>query len=162
MAKGVECHGRLPPSQVVVEPVEDVSDNESEKLDAAVNDWLEGSALPQQAIDLLEGQDDNIVDELAHLPFFPECVYDPATGELRIDERQQGFVVDPNRTLEEVIAEFEDRNAKRMSELEGGGLLTGRCLAEFARRHLPEDKQKIVEREGLTRKDAVRKVMEGK
>ena len=34
------------------------------------------------------------------MPFFPECVYDPATGELRIDERQQGFIVDPNRTLE--------------------------------------------------------------
>ena len=49
-----------------------------------------------------------------------------------------------------------------MAELEGGGLLTGRCLAEFARRHLPEDKQKIIEKEGLTRKDAVRKVMEGK
>ena len=118
--------------------------------------------MPQQAIDLLEGQDATVVDELAHMPFFPECVYDPATGDLRIDERQQGFIVDPSRTLEEVVAEFDDRNAKRMSELEGGGLLTGRCLAEFARRHLPEDKQKLVEREGLTRKDAVRKVMEGK
>ena len=85
-----------------------------------------------------------------------------ATGELKIDEQQQGFIVDPSRTLEEVVAEYDARNAKRMAELEGGGLLTGRCLAEFARRHLPEDKQKIVEREGLTRKDAVRKVMEGK
>ena len=27
MAKGVACHGRLPPSQVEVEPVEDVSQN---------------------------------------------------------------------------------------------------------------------------------------
>ena len=90
------------------------------------------------------------------------AAYDPAPGELKIDERQQGFIVDPNRTLEEVVAEYDARNAKRMSELEGGGLLTGRCLAEFARRHLPEDKQKTIEREGLTRKDAVRKVMEGK
>ena len=40
--------------------------------------------------------------------------------------------MDPNRTLEEVVAEYDARNAKRMSELEGGGLLTGRCLAEFA------------------------------
>ena len=53
------------------------------------------------------------------MPFFPECVYDPATGELKIDERQQGFIVDPNRTLEEVVAEYDARNAKRMSELEG-------------------------------------------
>jgi len=159
MAKGVECHGRLPPSSVEVASVVDESDDASEELDAAVNDWLEGSALPQQAIDLLEGQDATVVDELAHIPFFPECVYDPATGELRVDERQQGFIVDPNRTLEEVVAEYDARNAKRMAELEGGGLLTGRCLAEFARRHLPEDKQKLVEREGLTRKDAVRKVM---
>ena len=162
MAKGVECHGRLPASSVEVASVVDVSDDASAELDKAANDWLEGSALPQRAIDLLEGQDANVVDELAHMPFFPECVYDPATGELKIDERQQGFIVDPSRTLEEVVAEYDARNAKRMAELEGGGLLTGRCLAEFARRHLPEDKQKIVEREGLTRKDAVRKVMEGK
>ena len=40
--------------------------------------------------------------------------------------------MDPNRTLEEVVAEYDARNAKRMAELEGGGLLTGRRLAEFA------------------------------
>ena len=81
MAKGVECHGRLPASSGEVASVVDVSDDASEELNKAANDWLEGSALPQRAIDLLEGQDSNVVDELAHIPFFPECVYDPATGD---------------------------------------------------------------------------------
>ena len=83
MAKGVECHGRLPLERRGGLAVDESDD--AEELNKAANDWLEGSALPQQAIDLLEGQDATVVDELAHLPFFPECVYDPATGELRID-----------------------------------------------------------------------------
>ena len=168
LAKGVACAGRLPASQVVEEPAEepaadDASDAPSAASrapDAAANDWLAGSALPQRAIDLLEGQEEGVVDELAHVPFFPGCVYDPGTGELRIDEAQQGFIVDPTRTLEDCVAEYDARNATRMAALEGGGLLTGRCLAEFARRHLPEAARAEVDREGRTTADAVRRVME--
>lgn len=169
LAKGVACAGRLPASQVVEEPTaeppaaDDASDAPSDASrapDAAANDWLAGSALPQRAIDLLEGQEAGVVDELAHVPFFPGCVYDPGTGELRIDEAQQGFVVDPTRTLEECVAEYDARNATRMAALEGGGLLTGRCLAEFARRHLPEAARAEVDCEGRTTADAVRRVME--
>ena len=90
MAKGVECHGRLPASSVEAASFVDVSDDASEELNKAANDWLEGSALPQQAIDLLEGQDANVVDELAHVPFFPECVYDPATGECYYYNKRTG------------------------------------------------------------------------
>lgn len=103
--------------------------------------------------------DRGVVTTQAILPSFPECIWDPRTDELTIDETQLKWVVDENRSLADCVKEYEEKLEKRLGGLEQGGLLTGRTLAEFSRRHLdPAIAAKIAKDADLP-EEALMKVM---
>lgn len=112
------------------------------------NAWLDGVRMPPEAIRLLESQAAEDAADLATMPHFPECVWDPRTRELSIDAEQRRVTVDPGASLEEVIARHDEARAERMGALEAGGLVSGRALAEFARRRhvaIPEGEDAVDE-----------------
>jgi len=121
----------------------------------ARNDWLEGVQLPPEAISLVDGQFAEDAAELAILPFFPECVWDPRTMELKLDAPQRRVVVDASLSLEECVAAYDARRSARMGVLEKGGLLTGRALDEFSRRRLSPRTMTKIASDALLPQDAL-------
>ncbi|KAJ1458998.1 hypothetical protein M885DRAFT_512131 [Pelagophyceae sp. CCMP2097] len=104
-------------------------------IDASVNfddaRQLDGCYLAPEALAALDLYDDEEARELSLLPSFPGCVYDPRTRVLRMDAPQRQHVVDPTRSLADILAEIQASNDQRMRSLEAGGLLTSRALQQL-------------------------------
>lgn len=82
-----------------------------------------------------EPEDDDLLatlvakdDDLALLPHFPACVYDPGTQTLTMDLPQLIVDVDPTVSLEDAIARHNDAAQARMRVLESAGFVTSRVL----------------------------------
>lgn len=88
--------------------------------------------LPSEAMRrLTEPSSDKEADELASLPYFPSCVYDPKTLRLSIDIQQLQVQVDPTVSLHDVLTRQKRQREGRMRVLERGGLITGRVLSKI-------------------------------
>lgn len=82
-----------------------------------------------------EPEDDDLLatlvakdDDLALLPHFPACVYDPGSQTLTMDLPQLVVDVDPTLSLQDAIARHEDAVQARMLLLESAGFVTSRLL----------------------------------
>lgn len=159
LARGVECVGNLPSSRVVQDD-EDLAEPETDGRNMATEEVvppspsdggecdiceLDGKAsagddeigvaasieLPPEALQHLADQSDKDADELASLPYFPSCIYDPKTLRLSIDKQQLQVEVDPSVSLHDLLARHKRQREGRMRVLERGGLITGRVLSNI-------------------------------
>ena len=78
-------------------------------------------------VEQLKLSDDDLED-LALLPIFDACVYDPSSRQLKLDADQLAVDIDPSLDLSALMASRETRRNQRMTNLEAGGFMTSRVL----------------------------------
>ncbi|KAJ8614051.1 hypothetical protein CTAYLR_005843 [Chrysophaeum taylorii] len=128
LARGVQCVGKIPSSRVRT-PQREAPPPATPNPDE--DDAPQKTALPPEALDVLNAQSDEEADELASLPSFPGSVYDPRTRRVFLDSPQLVVAVDPAQDLQVLVESQRHVREARMTFLEQGGLLTSRALADI-------------------------------